>query len=186
MKSLPLALLLPCVLSACAALSERECRQANWQALGLRDGQLGKPVQLQAYAEACRELGITPVAADYHRGRDLGLQAYCTPERGYRAGLAGETNHNVCPAASQAGFLRAYLQGRDRYLQLRDINALENRLLGARHDVRKLEDRLARTSDDGERRRLQRRIAELERQQSRDRLELDRLRLQLHGQPHAY
>lgn len=166
-------------LSGCAALTESECRVGDWYGLGLRDGQQGRTSQIAAYYEACRDLGVKPLLADYNRGRNQGLLAYCTPENGYRVGLAGDSDNAVCPAALQPAFQRAHERGRQRYLIVSEISSLEYEQDRLDRERWKLEERIARSDDEEERRHLLGRLRSIQDEQRRDRRRLDALRYQL-------
>ena len=53
-----------------ATLSEDECRSADWNQIGRRDGLRGSPAaRLEEHIGACSKLGIRPDAAQYTAGR---------------------------------------------------------------------------------------------------------------------
>ncbi|WP_051278809.1 DUF2799 domain-containing protein [Chitinilyticum aquatile] len=166
-------------LSGCAALTESECRVGDWYGLGLRDGQQGRTSQIAAYYEACRDLGVKPLLADYNRGRNQGLLAYCTPENGYRVGLAGDSDNAVCPAALQPAFQRAHERGRQRYLIVSEISSLEYEQDRLDRERWKLEERIARADKEDERRHLLSRLRSIQDEQRRDQRRMESLRYQL-------
>jgi hypothetical protein len=91
-------LLFSLVVAGCATLDEGECRTANWQDLGTRDGMAGYTAsRLDEHRKACAEYGIRPDQDRYLAGRDLGLRQYCVFDNAVREGLAGRTYQNVCP-----------------------------------------------------------------------------------------
>jgi hypothetical protein len=48
-------------LSGCASISADECRSANWQDIGIRDGANGQPEEyLIQHSTACAKVGVTP------------------------------------------------------------------------------------------------------------------------------
>ncbi|MBE9609370.1 DUF2799 domain-containing protein [Chitinilyticum piscinae] len=171
------------LLSGCASLSESECRTGDWYGIGLRDGQAGRDSQIAQHAEACAELGIKPRLDLYNRGRTEGLRSYCTPENGYRVGLAGSASGNICPAENQAAFLAAYQRGYERYRLQRDLDDLDRRIEQRATERGKLEEKIATAKDEKDRRRWLRDLDDLNRQQSYDRRKRDDLRWQLRQEP---
>jgi hypothetical protein len=76
------ALLLACALSGCAAMSESECRNTDWYALGEREGLIyGVRPQVDQYAEQCGKYGVQPAQKEYLAGWFYGER-----ERGVRMG----------------------------------------------------------------------------------------------------
>jgi len=99
--------------TGCATLSEAECHTANWYRLGQKDGNKGyERARLYDHADACAPYGIRPDPNAYYAGRKLGLDHYCTPQGGYRAGLDGHPYRDVCPPTAEPAFLAEYRQGK--------------------------------------------------------------------------
>jgi hypothetical protein len=66
-------LLASALLSGCAAMSDAECRGANWYALGERDALIyGQRPQIDQYAYQCSRYGVQPPEADYMAGWIVG------------------------------------------------------------------------------------------------------------------
>jgi len=100
-------------LSACAMISESQCRSGDWRALGARDGERGfGPERMSEYAQICAPYGARPAQAEYAAGRQVGLARYCTPENGYQHGALGDAYLGVCPKESEAQFVAALTRGR--------------------------------------------------------------------------
>ena len=53
-------MLLAALLPGCAALTETECRGANWQELGYRDGVTGNMPRIEIYAHQCGKFSVKP------------------------------------------------------------------------------------------------------------------------------
>ncbi|MDQ7990909.1 MAG: DUF2799 domain-containing protein [Candidatus Dactylopiibacterium sp.] len=101
------------MLSACATLSEPECVHGDWEQIGYRDGQNGRPLaRIDEHRDACLRYGVSPALPAYSAGRERGLNFYCTPANGVVVGRRGEHYAGVCPAASEERFLRGYEAGR--------------------------------------------------------------------------
>lgn len=108
------------ILSGCSTMSEEDCANADWVALGERDGRYGEAdSKYDQRREQCAKYGLAGSADDYDRGRDRGLRSYCTPEAGFDAGRNGRAYNGVCPPEAEAAFLAEYRIGK----QLFDLNA---------------------------------------------------------------
>jgi len=163
MRRWPLPLLLAAAaLGGCASLSEKDCRGGNWQAIGQRDGADGWPAsRLGAHAEACAEHRVSPDAAAWERGRQLGLQGYCQALVGRTKGAEAAPYRNVCTGAAEVRFLRGYEVGR----QIHELKQLQD---SQRKRRKELTDRLAKkeTSAD-EAKRIRRDLEQLDRDDQR-------------------
>ena len=158
------------LLAACASLSEEQCRAGDWRGIGFVDGTAGRGTDYIAnHQKACAEIGIAPDLDAWLAGRAQGLQSYCTPERAYQEGRAGRSLNPVCPAASAASLREAHYAGRQYYEIGTEIGRMES-------DRNAVEAALDDLPDDagGDRRRLRdersridRRIAQLERDRLR-------------------
>ena len=147
-------------LSGCASMSESECKVADWQRIGERDGEQGRSEsRLAEHAEACGKIGIQPDAARYRRGWDLGVMRYCTPEVGWREGLNGSSYQGVCRGRNEGEFLRFHRAGLEVHRVEKDIEANHA-------ESRRLEDQLKKARTDDERKRLRDRLRSLDREQS--------------------
>ncbi len=98
--------------AGCASLDRDECVTADWYGVGLEDGARGRPVErLGDHRRACAKHNVTPDAARYVAGRNDGLKSFCTYERGYSEGRAGNAYAAACPEPSS--FLAGYQRGRE-------------------------------------------------------------------------
>ena len=123
------------LLQGCAAMNEHECVQADWQTLGFEDGSAGKPPSaLAPRRKACAKHQVQPDLAAYRSGHLEGLEAYCSPGRGFSEGSRGRRYEGVCPAFLEPAFLEGFRAGaRLHDLQLA-LNATE-RALGRESDA---------------------------------------------------
>lgn len=113
-------LIAACILSGCATLNESECREADWQLIGLEDGAAGRPIDyIGKHRKACADYAVRPDLAQYRAGHGEGLSRYCTPDNGFKQGRAGKTYENVCPDNLEGSFLAGYDTGR----QIHDLEA---------------------------------------------------------------
>lgn len=157
-------------LSGCASMSENECKVADWQRIGERDGEQGRPdSRLADHAEACGKIGIQPDAARYRRGWDYGVLRYCTAEVGWREGLNGSTYQGVCRGRNEGEFLRFHRAGLE-------VHRVEQDIESNHAESRRLEDQLKKARTDDERKRLRDRLRSLDREQSQLRQRAAQLR----------
>ena len=116
-------------LSACATLSEEECRAGNWTDIGLRDGADGRePDHLSRHAKACADYGIAPDAALWEEGRQAGIPLYCRPERAWREGADGRRLTSVCIGPDLPGLQRANQRGLTYHRIGQDIDEAERQI----------------------------------------------------------
>lgn len=131
-----LAALCILALTGCAAMSESECRFADWRQLGERDARQGRAADYFAdRAEACREHGLPSDQAAYRSGWRSGLDLFCTPDSGFRRGLAGDGYNDICPPGRERPFLAGYELGLD-------IHRTQERLVDLDREIASLEDEL--------------------------------------------
>jgi outer membrane murein-binding lipoprotein Lpp len=122
------------LLAGCATgMGRDECAAADWRMIGYEDGLRGFPAdRIGAHRVACAKHQITPDLAAYVEGRDRGLVEYCQPRNGYRVGLNGGGYANVCPAATETGFVHGYRWGRQIHDARADLRGTQARLRSAR------------------------------------------------------
>jgi hypothetical protein len=144
MLFLPLLLITLLVLSACASISEEECLAADWYSRGVEDGSRGYPMsRIGAYRKDCAEVGVAPDAEQYGQGRMVGLESFCTYERGYAEGKRGASNKAVCPPGPlEAEFAQGYNDGHYVYGVKQDIRKLERELASVRQEMVKIRGEL--------------------------------------------
>ena len=100
------------LVAACASLDKDECVTADWYAIGLEDGAHGRSVErLGDHRRACAKYAVAPNTERYVAGRNEGLKSFCTHERGYSEGRAGNGYVAACP--QPANFLAGYNRGRE-------------------------------------------------------------------------
>jgi hypothetical protein len=126
---LVLGILLALLASGCATMDKSECRQADWQMIGIEDGAKGHPVSyIGNHRKACAEYGVQPDLAQYRNGHQTGLTQFCTASNGFNQGRAGRKYNEVCPAGLREQFVRGYNTGRE-------LNLLNSEIHHMRHDV---------------------------------------------------
>ena len=86
--------------------NELNCYIADWQALGFAAGEQGRAFQNDS--KNCRSYGLTVDEGPFEQGYEQGLVNYCSPLSGSTVGRLGQPYLDVCPAALERAFLRAY------------------------------------------------------------------------------
>lgn len=116
-------------IAACATLSEKDCLQGDWRAIGYIDGADGRAMsRIEDHAKACQKSGVTPDMSLYVQGRDQGLTRYCTEANGFRVGREGHSYVGVCPPPVEPEFLGGYADGER-------VHAAVSRLESAKSDL---------------------------------------------------
>ncbi len=124
------------IVAGCASLSKEECLAADWYTIGVEDGSKGKAIgRIGAHRKACAEVGVQPDMGSYTQGREVGLQQFCTRERGYREGERGASYSGVCPQHLEPIFMQGYLAGQEIYKTKQNIRRLEGELAKVRQDT---------------------------------------------------
>ena len=104
------------LLSSCATLSKQECVVGDWQTIGYNDGVAGyHSDRLASHTKACAKAGVAPDYQAWERGRQSGLQQYCTVNNAYNVGRRGRQLNTVCPVANARVLQQANQQGLDYY-----------------------------------------------------------------------
>jgi hypothetical protein len=117
-------------------MSADECRVADWQALGYRDGAAGTSLDKYADREkSCVKKGFQAQFDPYMAGRQEGLRNFCQPERGFRAALDGYSYAGVCPMQLEAEFLDGYNDGRAAYQAKQAVANIENDINSLRYKL---------------------------------------------------
>ncbi|MXY32992.1 MAG: DUF2799 domain-containing protein [Boseongicola sp. SB0676_bin_33] len=130
------------VLAGCASLSESDCRQGAWRDIGLADGARGKRSSyIMEHAKSCSEFGITPNVQAWHRGREVGLQQYCTAANAHYVGTTGARLSPVCRGEDINALQAANLRGLQWHEIGREIDE-------ARQEIREINTLLSELSTD--------------------------------------
>lgn len=124
----------------CATMTEAECVMADWQIVGDNDGAAGEPsTRLADHQKACAKHGITPNRAEYEKGRQRGLQFYCTRDNGYIVGRRGTVYHGVCTGTLRHQFESGYLIGQDIYVAETEVERIRSETDHLKSRIRRLE-----------------------------------------------
>ena len=140
---LTLCLVATVLVSGCATLNKSECREADWQTIGLEDGAKGHPLTyISNHRKACAEHGVKPDLDQYRVGHQAGLNRFCTPDNGFKQGRAGRGYNNVCPAESEGQFLAGYDTGRELHELKSEIDHMLGDARTAKTEKTELEKKL--------------------------------------------
>jgi hypothetical protein len=122
---------------ASCGLSEEQCKQDDWAAIGKADGLRGASIdRIQAHVKSCAKHGISANQLQWKSGREVGLKTYCTPQSAYDVGRNGRNLNNVCPNADISALNAAHSKGRQYYIITREINDLERERADVRSEIR--------------------------------------------------
>lgn len=121
-----LALLAVLAVPGCASMSEQECREGDWAAIGRADGERGARLsEIERYRKACARHEIPVGEEAWREGYAAGIAAFCTPKGGYVAGRGGQKHQDVCFGfEGSEKFMAAYGNGQVVHKLLAEIRAL--------------------------------------------------------------
>jgi hypothetical protein len=168
MRLMTSVLLLSIGLTGCAAMSEKECKRADWDEVGYRDGFAGyEPIKrLASYRDACKKVSVKPDQANYMAAWEQGVAKYCEPGNGFEVGRRGDTYEGVCTGKTASLFrlnydagYRIYNLRRQQVEVQKQIDTLETQLASPCDDKSK-DAKDCQLSVD-ERRRINRKIVDL-------------------------
>jgi hypothetical protein len=124
-------------------MSPEACQSADWRALGEVDGAAGATLaKYEARTNDCAKVGITPDFKSYALGRDYGLQSFCQPGSGFRAGLNGYSYAGICTGAMEADFMDGYRDGARAYAARQELSSAESAISSARSERDRLQGKI--------------------------------------------
>lgn len=131
------------LLASCATMSKDECLVGDWGEKGYADGAAGYPTtRLEEHAKACAKYQVTPNPSAYQSAREDGLRGYCTFQRGWTEGRAGNAYYGVCRPEEEADFLPAYQDGRRLHDVVAAVESAQSALNSAISRIENREDKL--------------------------------------------
>lgn len=131
------------LLASCTTMSKDECLAGAWGEKGYFDGASGYPVtRLEEHAKACAKYQVAPNPSAYQSAREDGLRGYCTFQRGWTEGRAGNTYYGVCRPEEEAEFLPAYRDGRRLHEVVAAVESAQSALNSAISRIENREDKL--------------------------------------------
>jgi hypothetical protein len=137
-----LVLLSSGLISGCAtSLQPDQCEKVNPQQLGLIDGEYGRPAShYQNHTSICPNLKNDVAHESYEKGRDEGLNFYCTPGNGFLEGSTGGTNYGECSNKPTAhAFEEQFSKGHALWIIKQERAQIENKI--AAEEKQREEDR---------------------------------------------
>ncbi len=118
------------LVAGCASMTEEQCRDANWLALGHADARNGEMPEFGSKrVRSCSEKGVAGNEGEWRRGWEQGRREVCTPgnavawaqrDRDYTPGF--------CPPELEPAFMSVYVPARDRYRFEKRIRDLESQI----------------------------------------------------------
>ena len=131
------------LLANCATMSKDECLVGDWGEKGYADGASGYPLtRLEEHAKACAKYQVTPNPSAYQSAREDGLRGYCTFQRGWTEGRAGNIYYGACRPEEEADFLPAYQDGRRLHDVIAAVESAQSALNSAISRIENREDKL--------------------------------------------
>lgn len=172
-------LLLAAVISGCETMSPDECKYANWNDIGLRDGLSGQPLSLLSErVNDCTKAGTRVDTALYMASREQGLQSFCRLENAAPLGLSGTAYAGVCPALVDIEFRRRYQAGYAVHELRNKVSQLDNRSNRLQRQLREADkeegQQLKATDKDDDRKRIRKEFDERRRHLRKELGDLDR------------
>jgi hypothetical protein len=136
------------LLSACATMTPKECKNANWRDIGYSDALDGKSVQLSGHREACAKVKVRPNREVYMSGYRRGSREFCTYESGLQFGKRGKNASNICTSvASGRDFFRGYDKGKQIYDIKKEIDEQRDQHRKIEKKIRKVRKSKEKDSD---------------------------------------
>ncbi len=129
------------VIQGCATLSKSECREADWEIIGLEDASNGHPLNyISEHRKSCAEHGIKPNLDQYKIGHANGVVLYCTPRKAFDLGSNGRNHQDICPAELRDAFLAAYDDGHEVYTARNALRKADDQIKAANLDLDTLKE----------------------------------------------
>lgn len=169
-------------------MSESECKVANWEIIGMEDGNKGRQTSyIGEHRQACSGYAVAPDLNAYLKGHAEGLKQFCTESNGYQQGLNGYQNNQLCPADLARGFNKRYADGYRVYQVRAEIGQLSRKIKSSHYRLSKIsettklkeESLIKDATQEYRRRELLDEIKELERESESIIIELEQMEARL-------
>lgn len=125
-------------LTACAAMSKKECLNANWQQVGYAvamDGNINKSEAFNVRERTCAKHGASANWKQFNKGHIDGIDQYCLLDNAVQLGIDGTIraiDQQVCPERDYPGFKEAFDTGYE-------LHVLRNRVYRNHSTISNLE-----------------------------------------------
>jgi hypothetical protein len=172
-------LLIGFLAAGCETMTPEECKFANWQDIGMRDGLEGKPMSLfNERAKDCSKAGSRVDSGIYMAARDQGLLSYCRIENAAPLGLSGKSYAGVCPARIDYEFRRRYQTGyavHELRSKVAELDSRSDRLERRLREADRDEDKQLKAADkDDDRKRIRKEFDDRRRHMRNELGDIDR------------
>ncbi len=142
-RSILLLLLAAGSVTACTQANVRDCYDADWYSIGVRDGLAGVPGDIfEVYRDTCVNEDLAPDREAYEHGRLEGLRVFCTDASGFRTGRGQKVYHHVCPPELEKEFLTGRARGKRLQGCAAEIYVLEQHLTSLEEALKQREQRM--------------------------------------------
>jgi hypothetical protein len=128
-----ISVLLPFALAACSgAVTKKDCQDADYYDIGLKDGKHGESAEIARYRDQCSREGVAIDEARYNYGRKVGLAEYCDEGRAEDDAKKGNFD-SVCSREKVPPYQAAYAKElddarADREKELKKVQESKNEL----------------------------------------------------------
>lgn len=139
-KLLPYAVALPLLLLAgCSTMNAEDCLNADWEVIGMKDGEKGKlQSSIADYNEQCGKHKVTPNKKQYMFGYGKGLVVFCTKESGFAEGKKNAKNNSLCKGDSKLAFNDGFTIGQEYFAVKKEISSLESTIRGNKKSIERM------------------------------------------------
>lgn len=135
------------VLGGCAVtdMNRKECKTADWRAVGYGDGANGRSADsFSARQKSCAKHGVAADFDTYLVGHGQGLAVFCRPQNGYSLGSKGYRYSGICPADLDQEFRAAHADGYGLFQRAKARDDIANKLRQSKHRAKDIENQLLR------------------------------------------
>jgi len=148
-KLLPYSFALPLfLLLGCSTMNAEDCLHADWEMVGMKDGQKGKlQSSIADYNKQCRKYNVIPDKRQYMLGYDKGLNSFCTKESGFSQGKKNLKNNSLCEGDAKLSFNRGFTIGQEYYAVSKEIASLESNIRSNKKSIERMVKKLKKQQE---------------------------------------
>lgn len=123
MRQLSIFLSISMLLAGCTGMNQAECLNANWELIGLEDGNYGRNLSYaNRHQSDCSKYDSQIDMEAYRTGHAEGLRNFCRAENGFNLGRSGRPYSGICPSDLEDAFLSEYDTGKEFYFLDKEIS----------------------------------------------------------------